>query len=834
MFTMLNKYGKTVNMIEKLMLYCTSKLYLILKFLHSILLFLLFSLSGFCQNFSVLGMVVDANDNPIEFANVLLLNEDINDILKGTSTDDKGFFSLNDLEPNTYTVKVSYIGFADYEQKIILTGNLDLKTIQLIEADENLDEVNIFVKKPTLIREADRLIFNIENTALVEGNMLQVLKSTPSVLVVGDEIKVKNSNPTVYINNRKVHLSSGDLNQLLEGSSANSIKSVEVITNPSARYDAQSGVVLNIVMSKNLVTGYRGSVYTNFRQGVFPRSNVGTGHFFKNDNISFNVNYNYGNNKINREGDDTVNYLDSSNEVDEIWRSLTDRNTWSETHNLNANFDYFIDKNNTLSLSSNALYIPYFKYKISNNTSITDANDLFLSSFTSNNLSRDTKYNFGFDLDYNHSFTEGQLAINTHFTTYNYERNQDVISRFFDMDNNFENSNAFSTNANQDTQIFAAKADYSLPIEDNSSFETGVKFSNVITESDINQFDVDVDTGDETIDELNSDAFDYDERIFAGYINYAYGDDTFNFNLGLRAEQTNIDGQSPLTDISTTQDYLELFPNASFQYNISETYNVYANYKRSLTRPNYIALNPFRFFFNDNYVIAGNPDLVPTFQNHYNIGISLFDGLLIVEAYYDNYDGAISQIPRQNNDTNVIEFTFVNFDKTVEFGFDFLIDYYPTEKWNMSFVTSFYNIEEETDFGDGFVKKDQWSNYSELYNSYSFLEDNSLNASLSLIWLGKNLQGFNIVENRLFSELSISKTLLNKKGILTLSISDLFNMQDQDSSVRYQNQFSSTFTDLDNRYVKLGFRYKFGNTKLETNERVSDLEERERLNKKGN
>lgn len=794
---------------------------------------LLLSLFSFSQDLSVSGIVTDVEGNPVEFATVVIYDAEESSVLKGNSTNDKGFFSINALQPETYILKISYLGYQEFRQKIVLTGDLDLKTIQLSEDTQSLDEVNIIVKKPTLERQADRLVFNVENTALIEGNMLQVLKSTPSVLVIGDEIMVKSSKPTVYINNRKVHLSSGDLSQLLEGSSANAIKSIEVITNPSARYDAESGVVLNIVMSKNLITGYRGSVYGNIMQAVFPRFNTGMSHFFKNKDISFNVNYNYSKNKINREGDDTVNYLDSLNTVDESWRSFTDRNTWTENHNLNANFDYFIDDNNTLSLSSNALLVPYFKYKINNNTIITDSDGVFSSRFTANNLIRDTKYNLGFDLDYSHSFTEGQLSINTHFTTYNYQRNQGVVSRIFDDNNMFENRSAFNTAANQDTRIFAAKTDYSLPIGERANFEAGLKFSNIKTESDISQFDVDLNTGNEILDPLNSDAFDYDEHIYAGYLNYAYSDDTYDINVGVRAEQTDVEGSSPLTDVNNSQNYLELFPNASVQYNISDGYNVYANYKRSITRPSYASLNPFRFFLNDNYVVSGNPNLAPTFLDHYTIGTTLFD-FFTFEAYYQNFDGAIFELPRQNNNTNVIEYISVNFDKTVEFGFDFILNYDITDRWSFYAVTSFYNFQEEADFGQGLVKQEQWANYSAIQNDLTFLKDNSLNVSLALNYISRDLQGFQTVEGRLFSELSISKSILDKKGIISLSAGDLLNMQDPKSSVRYQNQFSTSLSDNDTRFVKLGFRYKFGNTKLKTNARDIDRDERDRLNKTEN
>ncbi|MEH6536827.1 MAG: TonB-dependent receptor [Psychroserpens sp.] len=801
-----------------------------MKFLLRIVVFFACAYLSYGQNSSVSGTVIDSN-KPIEFANVILLSEDESVILKGSSTDNNGYFILSNLEPNIYILKVRFIGYQEYRQKIVLTGHLDLKTITLSEEIESLDEVNITVKKPTLKREADRLIFNIENTALVEGSMLQVLKNTPGVLVIGDDISVKNSTPTVYINNRKVHLSSDDLNQLLEGSSANAVKSIEVITNPSARYDADSGVVINIVMSKNLITGYRGSISTNYTQAVFPRYKAETSHFFKNEAISFNVNYGFSKNKINRDGDDTVNYLDNANVLEQSWRSFTNRNTRSETHSLNANFDYFINDNNALSLSTNLLYVPYYMQRIANNTLITDDNGDFLSGFTADNLSRQNKYNLGFDLDFSHDFTEGQLTFNTHFTTYNYQRNQGVVSNFFDQNNGFQNTSAFNTNANQDTEILAAKIDYSLPLTENSSFETGVKFSNIKTESDITQFDIDINSGIETVDMQNSDAFDYDEHIYAGYINYATSSEKYNLNVGLRVEQTDLEGRSPLSEITNQQDYLELFPNLSFQYNISDSYNIYTNYKRIIVRPGYANLNPFRFFINENYVIVGNPNLVPTFKNHYDIGVSLFDGLVTIQAYYDNFDGAISEIPRQNNDTNIIEYISVNFDKTIEYGFDFVIDYDVTDDWNTYFVTSFYNREEETNLGVGFVSQNQWSNYSEFFSSLSLLKDDSLNASLSLIWNSKNLQAFQTIEDRLFSELSISKTVFNKKGTISLSVSDLFNMNNFDVSTQYQNQFNTQFINVDYRYIRLGFRYKFGNTKLSTNQRTRELEERDRLNK---
>ena len=797
-----------------------------LRLCMSVFLFTL-SFSILAQDFSISGKVVDANGSPIEFATVIISIENEDEFLNGTSTDDKGFFKINNLSTSTYFIKISFIGYEEFNQKIVLSGNLDLKTIQLNTAAETLDQVDIIAKKPTIVRKPDRLIFNIENTALTEGSTLSVLKSTPGVIVSEGGINIKSAPATVFINNRRVQLTSDELIQLLESAPANSIKSVEVITNPPASYDADSGSVINIIMSKNLVTGYRGSVQTNYTQGVFPRYNAGTSHYFKNNKINVNVNYSYTNKKINRDQDDRVDFLDANNEIDQIWKSDVNRNTWSETHNLNLNFDYYLDDKNTLSLTSTGLYTPYYKYQIRNKTNIFNDDLDFLSRFTADNLSRDKKYNIGTDLIFRHDFeNSANLTFNAHYTIYDYNRDQNVFTNIFDINDEFDSNSEFNTIANQNTNIVTGKVDYSLPINETSNLDIGLKYSNVNTESDISR--VDIINGNDVVNDENTDAFKYDEKVLAAYLNYSKSWDKWDLNVGLRVEQTNVEGESLTLNETNTQDYFNWFPNASLSHQIIEDLSISGNYKRSITRPSYTDLNPFTFFINENTIVLGNPNLVPTYRDYYEISANFLEHFKVA-AYYSNYDGDIVELPRQNNDTNVIAFTPTNLDKKVDYGFDFEFIYSPSNIWDLYFVTSFYNISEEADLGDGLVELSQWSNYSVLQNSFSLLEDRSLNANFTLTWVGKNLQQLQTVKDRLFSEFSITKSIFNKKGIISLSVEDIFNLQDSDSSLRYRNQSSASFVDLDNRFIKLGFRYNFGNTKLNTNERTTNAEERDRI-----
>ena len=162
-------------------------------------------------------------------------------------------------------------------------------------------------------------------------------------------------------------------------------------------------------------------------------------------------------------------------------------------------------------------------------------------------------------------------------------------------------------------------------------------------------------------------------------------------------------------------------------------------------------------------------------------------------------------------------------------SFDFEVFYSITKNWSLYFGNSVFNIEDESIFDGQRVVRDRWSNYSTLNNDFSFLKDNSLNIDFSLTYVSSRLQGFRVVDDRLFSNVSISKTILKGKGVLSLAISDLFNEQDFNVTTQFLDQDNSNFTDIDNRTIKFGFRYRFGNTKLETNERAKSFEESTRL-----
>lgn len=799
------------------------------SFLAPIFFSLFVSLSGFSQNFSVSGKLVDLQKQPISYANILLLSSQDSTAITGTTSLDDGIFKIENVSAENYNLKISFVGFKDVIIPIQITNaDLVISDVTLEESAEALNEVSIVANKPTLKKEVDRLVFSVANTALSDGNMKEVLKSTPGVLMLDNSLTVRNATPTVYINDRKIHLTEAELLQLLEGTPANSIKSIEVITNPPAKYDAESGVVLNIVMTKNLATGYRGTAFANFTQGVYSRYNAGISNFYKTDKINVFASYSYTDDKIARVSDERVNFRDNTG-VYERWYSDIDRTTWSKTHTVNTNFDYFINDKNTISFSANLLYLPEFEYKTKGYTDVLDSAYTHLFNFNNKNDSNDDKYNFGFDLDYDLTFENGSsLSLNTHFTTYDYHRDQQVQSVYNDVNNNFDFINTFSTTSDQNTLINTVQADYSLPINDSSSFDAGVKASFVNTDSELNQYNL---QGSSFIfDVANSNAFDYSERVVAAYASFDKNWEKWSLSLGLRVEQTDTEGKSLVTYNNITQDYFNWFPTANVSYQASEKISVYSNYNRSIGRPDFQSLNPFKFFLNDNTIVTGNPNLQPAITDHFVIGASLNDAFF-VEAYYKEIDANAMELPLQDNVNNLLIYTPTNLTRTTEYGFDFVGIFDITSRWNVYALTSFYNIEDEITLNNELLKMDTWSNYSMMSNSLTFLKDNSLTANFSLIYVTEYQQGFQTIDTRLISDLSIKKSILNNRGSVTLTFADLFNTQDYTVTSRYLNQDNSRFLNQDNRYVKLGFSYKFGNTGLKTNQRSEELEERNRLEK---
>jgi len=239
------------------------------------------------------------------------------------------------------------IGFLTVTKTIELPGEINFGKVVLTENQEILDEAIIKVKSPSIKKEQGKLVFNVENTSLSTGSTFDLLRKTPGVLVIGDYIQIKNSAPIIYLNDKRVYLTTSELASLLKSVDASDIKSVEVITNPSSKYDAEAGSVLNIITSKTISIGYKGSVNATYEQAVFSKYKFSTSHFYKSDWLNMYASYSFSPRKEYKQDDNYIRFFNLDNlSTKSIWESGFEKVTRSKTHQGNVILDFTLNDKN--------------------------------------------------------------------------------------------------------------------------------------------------------------------------------------------------------------------------------------------------------------------------------------------------------------------------------------------------------------------------------------------------------------------------------------------------------------------------------------------------------
>jgi len=803
--------------------------------LRKLLSCFIFLYTSFCfsQQFSVSGNLNDSNSKAIAYANVVIISKENSEIVKGSTTDDFGVFKIDNIEKGDYTIKISYLGFEDFSKVIEFNKNIDLGTIILKESLQELDGVTIVAKRPTVKRLVDRLVFNVENSTLSNNNVLDVLKHTPGVMVSNDKITVKQSTPTIYINDRRVHLSSSEVQQLLEGTSASNIKSIEVINSPPAKYEAEGGSVLNIITSKNIVAGYNGSIYGNYKQGSeFPKYALGTNHFFKAKKLNAYFNYSISPRKDYRSNVDFINFKDNS-QVTSSWETDFGRTRETENQNINANIDYELDKNNSLGFSTSMLISPRAKTQniVNSVTDVFSNNKILDSTFITDNRKVDETHNLAFTLDYKHKFKkEGEkLLISAHHTNYDFSSFQNVNTDYLFPDESLIRNNKFQTFSSQEIKLYTGQLAYELPVSGSGLFEAGAKISNINSKSILTQYNFT--NGSRELDLRNSDTFLYDETNYAVYSSYSQDWDSWSMKLGLRTELTNIMGNSLSSNTVNNKKYGNFFPTLHVLHTLNEKNEIYFNYNRRIYRPRYSQLNPFKYFLTDNSFITGDPNLQPQIDDQFILGYT-FNQDYTFEIYYRNEKDPTLQYFYQDNVNNLLIYQSTNTDESISYGLDFTTYVSLTDSWNLYVLSSMYYYKNNfTPFESGAISYvgDKWTFYSDIINYFTFLKDKSLVADVSFNYSSATNDGPTDTSFTSSLDVNIRKTFWKNRASFNIGMMDIFNTQNFNTKTKYLNQDIFTKFQFENRLFVFGFNYKFGNFRLTNNKKSIDENERGRL-----
>ena len=784
------------------------------------------------QDFSVSGKVTDSENVPISFVNVLVYGNKEEAPLKGTTTDEDGSFFLKNLPEGVYTLNFSYIGFEDFQQTVQLYSNKNLGNLVLKEDQQMLDEMVVVAKLPTIRKTPGKLVFEVENTSFSVGNTMDLLKKTPGIIVTGENIQVKMSTPVIYINGKRVYLSSEEIYSLLQNTDAAAIKSVEVITNPSSKYDAEAGTVLNIIMSKTISVGYKGSVNATYEQGIYPKYTLGTSQFYKNNWLNVYASYSFSKKKENKNDENYIRFFQPDEvSTKSIWETDFNRITEHDNHNGNVVLDFMLDEKNTISLTSNVSLTPKVNYHNNGNSLIFNPQRQLDSTITTLSYVDYEKQNLTFALDYNRVLNDNgaTLAVSANNIYYDNTQNQSVDSDYLLPNGELLRNNSFYTNANQNSDIFTGQADISSELL-GGTFEAGFKFSSINTESKLNFFDI-VNSAT-TFNNSLSDDFNYKENIYAEYINFEKDWEKWSIALGLRGEYTDVDAISRSLGEVNNQQYFDFFPSTSFHYTINENNGIGLSYSRSVQRPRYQSLNPFKYYITERNFNSGNPKLVPAIEDKITL---TFDhkGKLFFELYYQNVANSLDILVLQNNENSTLSSVDANMIKSYQYSFDITYFNSLNSWWWMHFNTSSFYLANEfyaLQSAPETYTNDTFGQYIFLTNHFTLSKDRSFTADLTGKYISNFVFGNRYFKNQSFVNISFRKDLWNKRASLTLGVDDVFDkLKDMASTSRYYNQDNYFYTNLEYRLFRLGFKYNFGNARLRDNNKQIETDEGDRL-----
>lgn len=617
-------------------------------------LLLLFSVTLHAQSI-VNGRVHDENNAPLSQVTVSIKSIS-NQTQKSISTDKNGSFSF-ELPYGNYDLIISYLGYSNFIRKDIPVASkqMNLGNISLLPSAQSLEEIEIKGERKLIERLSDRMVINIENSILADGmTALEILQRAPAVKVDDDgNISMRGkSDVAVMINGKLSYLSPRDLATLLKGTSSSSIKSVELITNPSAKYDAQGmGGMINIVMKNDKKAGFNLSVNSYGGAGRKERYGAGFNLNSQKDNWNFILGFDKG--FRGEEEFRTLNRFFERNPSESLARKsiqYSHTNEPLQTNNAKAGVDFQANEKLSLGIGWTGSFGTYKNFNEGYNNILFSNEELISNSLTNNsNISKWNTHTLMANLQQKIGSNDNLLSADFEYLHAHYKADQQLIS---DFQKTIHQPAFLSKRKNQTpsiTQLYVGKLDYLQHINSHQRLELGWKSS--FMNADNNAINDTLKVGNWVNDGSTSNHFLYNENIHAGYVNYHLESNNWNFTAGIRVENTYSLGNQLTSNLQNERKYTNWFPSTSITRKIGEKHSVQFSYSKRVNRPDYEDLNPFRYYIDAFVFYEGNPLLQPELANAFELNYSFGKNLHASFYYTDVKDvmtSVLTQLPAQN------------------------------------------------------------------------------------------------------------------------------------------------------------------------------------------
>ncbi|RDC55033.1 TonB-dependent receptor [Pedobacter chinensis] len=740
-----------------------------------------------------------------------------------------GKFVFNDLNIGPYLIKLNAIGYENLSEKIeiniaqlFITKNFKLATVS-----NKLGDINISAKKPLIQRFSDKIVMNVENSIVAAGNTtLEILSKMPGVSVNQDGIiTVKGkSGANVLIDGKSTYLSPEQLATRLKSLNSNELKSIELITNPSSKYDAEGNAgIINIKLKKNTAFGTNGDIDLGFGYGKNPKSDVGVSLNHRNQNFNIFGNISNNNNKFQEDLD--INRITNDGFYNTFFHQYNTQIRSSHNNNYKAGIDYFINEHNTIGFLTTG-YFNNGHESSKGNTAIGQSLSRIDSSIVADNPSLNKYRNQAYNLNYKSIIdTLGQeFSIDLDYARYRNEENTVYNNVFYDdRGYNYKLPLIFRNLTPSLIKIQAVKVDYSLPLK-GIKFDFGLKSSWVSTDNDFKFENLAATLWQNDL--TRSNRFVYNENINAAYANFKHNFKSTSIEAGLRIEQTNSKGNSINEQKVVKRSYFDFFPSFSLNQTLSENNELGFSYSRRIDRPDYKSLNPFIYFVDLYTFSQGNPFLNPQYTNAFEFSYN-YKKELNISLGYGVTNNLIIDVLLPENEKKALYQTVQNLDKQI--SYDLTIGYPTilTEFWNMdNTITSTYN-QIKSESLDGLAYDRKKVNFT-LNSNHSFTITPSTSAELSGEFISAQIYGTYAIKPYYGIDFGLKKSFLDKRLNLKFALNDVLNSR----KARISSALSTLNYDLsqkqESRIFRLSLNYAFGSNSIKaTRERKTSVTDEE-------
>lgn len=777
------------------------------------------------------GKIATSTNEPLPYANLVVFKVSDSSMVKGAMSDDLGSFLIEKVPAGKYYVSASILGFKNYNSEVFEIGpneKREFGTLQLEEESFELEGVTVTSKKPLIQSKVDRVVLNVENSVLATGNnAMDILQRAPGVTVDNGVISlIGKSNVLILINGKQTYLSQDQLQNLMASTQSSAIESIEIMTNPSAKYDAAGNAgIINIKLKKSQDAGT--NVITNLSngQGRYRKTNGGVALNHRNDLLNIFANYDYSDNEDFRLID--VDRSASFSGQSTFFNSSSFNKTQYKTHNFKIGTDVNLSAKSTLGFIISGNFRDGDS-RLTGTTEIGSQPGVVDSTVVGLNLGRfPTRY-----VTYNANYNVELDTVGTNIAfSYDYSdsrRDESFLfsNRFLDEDENEYRATNFRNLTPQNVDIYVGKVDFAHPINEISKVEAGLKYSSVKTDN-VLQFDVLQEDGSYLNDERRSNRFIYDEEISAAYGNYNIQLGTYEIQAGLRAERTASTGNSVTDNNVVDRTYTDYFPSLFVQKKFDDSNTLIASYGRRIDRPNYGSLNPFVYFIDQYTFRFGNPFLNPQYTNTYNIGYQLKNKYKLDLSYSRTKD-AIAYIVPTDPATQAISQTDANLRGFNSYSLNINAPIEVTKWWSTYNNLSIYYNQYLSDNIEGAPQQLERLAWQSSTN-HTFIIDDRSSAEFSATYVSPNVYGvFNTI-SRYRVDLGISRTFIEDALNIKLAVTDIFDAWGERTIFSsLPNSAYDIDSDFDSTVVRLSLSYKFGNIKLKSTDKTGGAEEEEK------